>query len=101
MTRVNPSGPIYDLDPKIERTQRYLKRRARRLMEHNMNNSQHPVDGQDPPAPTGVAIVPPIPQNNQQHPIRTVHDFLAEDLEGLNPTVMILEFEAEHFELNP
>ncbi|KAK8544918.1 hypothetical protein V6N13_123226 [Hibiscus sabdariffa] len=47
------------------------------------------------------AIVPPIPQNNQQQPVRTVRDHLAEDLEGLNPTVTIPEFEAEHFELKP
>ncbi|KAK9032976.1 hypothetical protein V6N11_018018 [Hibiscus sabdariffa] len=59
--RANPNGPIYDLDPEIERTQRDLKRRVRRLMERNGNNGQHPVDGQDPPAPAAGAIVPPVP----------------------------------------
>ncbi|KAL4304409.1 hypothetical protein GQ457_10G011770 [Hibiscus cannabinus] len=49
--------------------------------------------------PAGGAIVPPIPQNNQQQPVKTVRDYLAEDLEGLNLAVMIPEFEAEHFEL--
>ncbi|KAL4363566.1 hypothetical protein GQ457_04G021350 [Hibiscus cannabinus] len=52
-------------------------------------------------APAGRAIVPPIPQNNQQQPVRRVRDYLAEDLEGLNPAVTIPEFEAEHFELKP
>ncbi|KAK8658649.1 hypothetical protein V6N13_036852 [Hibiscus sabdariffa] len=66
-------------------------------MERNGNNGQHPVNGQYPPAPAGGAIVPPIPQNNQQQPIRTVRDYLTEDLEGLNPDVTIPEFEAEHF----
>ncbi|KAL4341067.1 hypothetical protein GQ457_08G027420 [Hibiscus cannabinus] len=69
------------------------------LPERNGNNGQHPVDGQDPPAPAGGAIVPPIPQNNQQQPVRTIRDYLAEDLEGLNPAVTIPEFEAEHFEI--
>ncbi|KAK8534650.1 hypothetical protein V6N12_057294 [Hibiscus sabdariffa] len=55
--------------------------------------------GQNPPAPAGHAIAPP--QNNQQPPARTVRDYLAEDLEGLNPAVTTLEFEAEHFELKP
>ncbi|KAK8676206.1 hypothetical protein V6N13_034258 [Hibiscus sabdariffa] len=68
-------------------------------MERNGNNCQHPVDEQDPPAPAGRAIVPPIPQNNQQQPVMTVCDYLAEDLEGLNHAVTIPEFEAEHFEL--
>ncbi|KAK8676030.1 hypothetical protein V6N13_034085 [Hibiscus sabdariffa] len=93
--------PKYNLDPEIERTQRDLKRRVRRLMDRNGNNGQHPADGQDPPAPAGGAIVPPIPQNNQQQPVRTVRDYLAEDLEGLNPAVTIPEFEAEHYELKP
>ncbi|KAK8583410.1 hypothetical protein V6N13_022116 [Hibiscus sabdariffa] len=70
-------------------------------MENNRKNGQHPVDGQDPPAPAGGAIVPPIPQNNQQQPVRIVCDYQAEDLEGLNPTVTIPEFEVEHFELKP
>ncbi|KAK9033649.1 hypothetical protein V6N11_049835 [Hibiscus sabdariffa] len=38
---------------------------------------------------------------NQQLPARTVRDYLAEDLEGLNPAVMMPGFEAEHFELKP
>ncbi|KAL4311372.1 hypothetical protein GQ457_01G020000 [Hibiscus cannabinus] len=70
-------------------------------MERNENNGQHPADGQAPPAPAGGAIAPLIPQNNQQQRIRTVRDYLAEDLEGLNPAVTIPEFEVEHFELKP
>ncbi|KAK9024824.1 hypothetical protein V6N11_064730 [Hibiscus sabdariffa] len=54
--------------------------------------------GQNPPAQAGHEIAPP--QNNQQPPARTVRDYLAEDLEGLNPAVTTPEFEAEHFELN-
>ncbi|KAL4363963.1 hypothetical protein GQ457_04G018220 [Hibiscus cannabinus] len=38
---------------------------------------------------------------NQQLPDRTVRDYLAEDLEGLNPSVTMPDFEAEHFELKP
>ncbi|KAK8569230.1 hypothetical protein V6N12_007762 [Hibiscus sabdariffa] len=53
----------------------------------------------EPTCPTGRAIAPP--QNNQQPPARTVRDYLAEDLEGLNPAVTTPEFEAEHFELKP
>ncbi|KAK8992088.1 hypothetical protein V6N11_044980 [Hibiscus sabdariffa] len=59
------------------------------------------LDGQNLPAPAGGAIAPPIPQNNQQPPVRTVRDYLAEDLEGLNPGVTTPEFKAEHFELKP
>ncbi|KAK8491397.1 hypothetical protein V6N11_073723 [Hibiscus sabdariffa] len=70
-------------------------------MEGNGNNGRQPVDGQNLPAPAGGAIVPPIPQNNQQQPVRTVRDYLVEDLEGLNPAITIPEFEAEHFELKP
>ncbi|KAK8613671.1 hypothetical protein V6N13_101428 [Hibiscus sabdariffa] len=67
------------------------------------NNGQNPMDGQEqprqnPPAQGGSTIVPP---NNRQQPVRTVRDYLAEDLEGLNPAVTIPEFEAEHFELKP
>ncbi|KAK8684165.1 hypothetical protein V6N13_040196 [Hibiscus sabdariffa] len=61
-------------------------------MESNRNNGQQPADG---------AIAPPIPQNNQQPPAKTVRVYLAEDLEGLNPAVTTPEFEAEHFELKP
>ncbi|KAL4269575.1 hypothetical protein GQ457_HM001550 [Hibiscus cannabinus] len=38
---------------------------------------------------------------NQQLRARTVRDYLAEDLEGLNPAVTMPDFEAEHFELKP
>ncbi|KAK8685281.1 hypothetical protein V6N13_041286 [Hibiscus sabdariffa] len=76
MTRANPQGPIFDIDPEIERTQRNLKRRVRRLMEVNRNNGQQPADG-------------------------TVRDYLEEDLEGLNPAVTTPKFEVEHFELKP
>ncbi|KAK8494592.1 hypothetical protein V6N12_003479 [Hibiscus sabdariffa] len=100
MTRANPQGPIFDFDPEIERTQRELKRRVRRLMEGNGNNGRQPADGQNLPAPAGGAIDPPIPQINQP-PVRTVRDYLAEDLEGLNPAITMPEFEAEHFELKP
>ncbi|KAK9033493.1 hypothetical protein V6N11_018524 [Hibiscus sabdariffa] len=57
--------------------------------------------GQGLPAQADGAIAPPIPQNNQQPPVRTVRDYLAEDLEGLNPVVTMPEFKAEHFELKP
>ncbi|KAK8628787.1 hypothetical protein V6N13_009370 [Hibiscus sabdariffa] len=66
--RANPQGPIFDFDPEIERTQRNIKRRLRRLMEVNRNNGQ-----------AGGVIAPPIPQDNQQPPVRTVRDYLAED----------------------
>ncbi|KAK8625741.1 hypothetical protein V6N13_056902 [Hibiscus sabdariffa] len=101
MTRANPQGPVFDFDPEIERTQRALKRRVRRLMEGNRNNGRQPADGQNLPAPAGGAIVPPIQQNNQQPPVRTVRDYLTEDLEGLNHAVTMPEFEAKHFELKP
>ncbi|KAL4336251.1 hypothetical protein GQ457_07G005520 [Hibiscus cannabinus] len=106
MTRAIPRGPIYELDPKIERTRKELKQRSRALMERRGNNGQDQRDEQDPPrqdppALVGRAIVPPILQNNQQQPVRTVRDYLAEDLEGLNPTVTIPKYEAEHFEIKP
>ncbi|KAL4347647.1 hypothetical protein GQ457_17G009300 [Hibiscus cannabinus] len=75
-----------------------------------MNNGQNLVEEQDPPAlairqnplalATGV-IIPPIPQNNQQQSVRTVRDYMAEDLEGLNLAVTIPDLEAEHFEIKP
>ncbi|KAK8597295.1 hypothetical protein V6N12_065766 [Hibiscus sabdariffa] len=104
MTRANPRGLIYELDPEIESTRTELRQRARVIMQGN--NGQNQIDGQEqprqnPPAQAGTAIVPPIPQNNQQQPVRTVRDYQAEDLEGLNPAVTIPEFEAEHFELKP
>ncbi|KAK8574493.1 hypothetical protein V6N12_062183 [Hibiscus sabdariffa] len=52
------------------------------------------LPGQDP-------LSLPRHPNNQQQPVRTVRDYLAEDLEGLNPAVTIPEFEAKHFELKP
>ncbi|KAK8694350.1 hypothetical protein V6N13_071904 [Hibiscus sabdariffa] len=70
-------------------------------MEGNRNNGQQPADGQGLAAHAGGVIAPPIPLNNQQPPARTVRDYLAEDLEGLNPAVTTPEFEAEHFELKP
>ncbi|KAL4297090.1 hypothetical protein GQ457_12G013810 [Hibiscus cannabinus] len=104
MTRANPRNPIYELDPDIETSRRELQQRARALVAHRGNNGQYQIDKKDPPrqeppARAGRAIVPPIPQNNQQQPVRTVRDYLAEDLDGLNPAVSIPEFEAEHFEL--
>ncbi|KAK8559944.1 hypothetical protein V6N12_012755 [Hibiscus sabdariffa] len=101
MTRANPRGLIYELDPEIERTRRELRQRASVIMQGN--NGQNPIDGheqlrQNPPAQAGRAIVPP---DNRQQPVRTVRDYLGEDLEGLNPAVTIPEFEAEHFELKP
>ncbi|KAL4280507.1 hypothetical protein GQ457_03G022660 [Hibiscus cannabinus] len=101
MTRANPRGPSFDLDPEIERTQKQFKRRIRDLMDVNRNNGQPPADGQNLLAQADGAIVPPAQQMNQQLPARTVRDYLAEDLEGLNPAVTMPDFEAEHFELKP
>ncbi|KAK8676002.1 hypothetical protein V6N13_034057 [Hibiscus sabdariffa] len=70
-------------------------------MEVNRNNGQQLTDGQNLPAQADGAIAPPIPLDNQQPPVRTVRDYLAEDLEVLNPAVTMPEFEAEHFELKP
>ncbi|KAL4353546.1 hypothetical protein GQ457_06G012560 [Hibiscus cannabinus] len=101
MTRANPRGPIFDLNPEIERTQKQLKRRIRDLMDVHRNNGQPPADGQNLPAQADGAIVPLAQQMNQQLPATTVRDYLAEDLEGLNPAVTMPNFEAEHFELKP
>ncbi|KAK9046589.1 hypothetical protein V6N11_052474 [Hibiscus sabdariffa] len=101
MTRANPRGPRFDLDPEIERTQKQLKIRIRDLMEVNRNNGQPPADGRNIPAQADGVILPPAQQMNQQLPARTVRDYLEEDLEGLNPAVTMPEFEAEHFELKP
>ncbi|KAL4353333.1 hypothetical protein GQ457_06G014240 [Hibiscus cannabinus] len=101
MTRANPRGPRFDYDPEIERTQRRLKQEIRNLMNNNKNNGQQPTDGQELPARADGAIAPPAPQMDQQLPARTVRDYLAEDLEGLNPAVTMPDFEAEHFELKP
>ncbi|KAL4284741.1 hypothetical protein GQ457_16G018120 [Hibiscus cannabinus] len=101
MTRANSRGPRFDLDPEIERTQKQLKRRIRDLMDVNKDNGQLPTDGQNLPAQADGAIAPPAQQMNQQLPARTVRDYLAEDLEELNPAVTMPDFEAEHFELKP
>ncbi|KAK8698107.1 hypothetical protein V6N13_114238 [Hibiscus sabdariffa] len=101
MTRANLRGPRFDFDPEIERTQKQLKRRIRDLMEVNRNNGQPPADGQNLHAQADGVILPPAQQMNQQLPARTIRDYLAEDLEGLNPAVTMPEFEAEHFELKP
>ncbi|KAL4383785.1 hypothetical protein GQ457_15G018430 [Hibiscus cannabinus] len=101
MTRANPRRPRFDFDPEIERTQRQLKRRIRGLMNDNRNNGQQPADGQELPARADGVIAPPAPQMDQQLPARKVRDYLAEDLEGLNPAVTMPDFEAEHFELKP
>ncbi|KAL4271930.1 hypothetical protein GQ457_13G014140 [Hibiscus cannabinus] len=68
-------------------------------MDVNRNNDQQPADGHELPARADGAIAPPAQQMNQQLPARTVRDYLAEDLEGLNPAVTMPDFEAEHFEL--
>ncbi|KAL4347802.1 hypothetical protein GQ457_17G013740 [Hibiscus cannabinus] len=101
MTRANPRGPRFDFDPEIERTQKQLKRRIRGLMNGNRNNGQQPADGHELPVRADGVIAPPAPQMDQQLPARTVCDYLAEDLEGLNPAVTMPDFEAEHFELKP
>ncbi|KAK8560184.1 hypothetical protein V6N13_061225 [Hibiscus sabdariffa] len=72
-----------------------------RLRIQEVRQNQNPLEGQDPPALVGNIINPPAPQNDQQLPIRTVRDYLAEDLDGLNLAVTMPEFEAEHFELKP
>ncbi|KAK8685965.1 hypothetical protein V6N13_124993 [Hibiscus sabdariffa] len=104
MTRANPRGQLFQLDPEIERTGRELRLRARAIMQGGNGRNLavgkeqgHP--GQNPPTQGGHAIAPP--QNNQQPPAMTVRDYLAEDLEGLNPAVTTPEFEVEHFELKP
>ncbi|KAK8971671.1 hypothetical protein V6N11_073301 [Hibiscus sabdariffa] len=104
MTRANPRGQLFQLDPEIERTGRELRLRARAIMQggngRNLaDGEEQGLRGQNPPAQAGHEIAPP--QNNQQPPARTVRDYLAEDLEGLNPAVTTPEFEAEHFELKP
>ncbi|KAL4290743.1 hypothetical protein GQ457_14G015820 [Hibiscus cannabinus] len=70
-------------------------------MDVSRNNGQQSVEGQELPARANGAIAPPAPQMNQQLPARTIRDYLAEDLEGLNPAVTMPDFEAEHFELKP
>ncbi|KAL4362629.1 hypothetical protein GQ457_04G018860 [Hibiscus cannabinus] len=70
-------------------------------MEVNRNNGQPPADGHELPAHADGAIAPLAQQMNQQLPARTVRDYLAEDLEGLNPAVTMPDFEAEHSKLKP
>ncbi|KAL4347429.1 hypothetical protein GQ457_17G006070 [Hibiscus cannabinus] len=108
MTIANSKSPLHPFDPEIERTRRGIQQGIRRLMANGENNGQILIDGQNPSAPgirqepptpaTGIIILPDL-QNHQQQPIRTVQDYLVEDLEGLNPAVIIPEFEVEHFEL--
>ncbi|KAL4309029.1 hypothetical protein GQ457_01G016910 [Hibiscus cannabinus] len=51
----------------------------------NDDQDQNPREGHNPPAP----------------PVRTLQEYLVEDLDGLKPTLTIPEFEVEHFELKP
>ncbi|KAK8696376.1 hypothetical protein V6N13_001512 [Hibiscus sabdariffa] len=100
----NPRGQLFQLDPEIERTGSELRLRARAIMQggngRNLaDGEEQGLRGQNPPAQAGHEIAPP--QNHQQPPARTIRDYLAEDLEGLNPAVTTPEFEAEHFELKP
>ncbi|KAK8680752.1 hypothetical protein V6N13_109691 [Hibiscus sabdariffa] len=104
----NSREPLYTFDPEIERTQCRLKRGMRVLMGDDIGqnpeegqNPPAPIIRQQPPAPAGGLLHPLAHQNNQQQPATTVRDYLAEDLDGLNPAVIMPEFEAEHFELNP
>ncbi|KAK8999733.1 hypothetical protein V6N11_065230 [Hibiscus sabdariffa] len=108
MTRNNPREPLYTFDPEIERTQCRLRRGIRVLMVDQIGqnpekgqNPPAPVIRQQPPVPVGGLLHPPTHQNNQQQLARTVRDYLAEDLDGLKPAVIIPEFEAKHFELKP
>ncbi|KAK8600316.1 hypothetical protein V6N12_050172 [Hibiscus sabdariffa] len=103
MTRANPRGQIFELDPEIERTGRELRQRARVIMQgvngrNQVDGQEQEHPGQNPPAPAGRAIAPP--QNNQQPPARTVRDYLAEDLEGLNPAVTIQSLKLSTLNLN-
>ncbi|KAK8555175.1 hypothetical protein V6N12_009329 [Hibiscus sabdariffa] len=79
--------------------QRYMKYKQGSKISGLRDN---PVTQQDAlPSSKGVVINPPAPQNHQEQPVRTVQDYLAEDLDGLNPAMTIPKFEAEHFELIP
>ncbi|KAK8972980.1 hypothetical protein V6N11_013848 [Hibiscus sabdariffa] len=109
MTRANPHNPLYLFDPEIERTRRELRQGIRRIMANGQHNVQKPVERknppatairQEPPAPAIGLLFPPAQLNNYQQPARTVRDYLAEDLDGLNPAVTMPEFKGEHFELN-
>ncbi|KAK8676461.1 hypothetical protein V6N13_142035 [Hibiscus sabdariffa] len=72
-------------------------------MVNGQNNGQNPIEGQntpapairqEPPAPATGLLIPPAQLNNHHQPVRTVRDYLVEDLDGLNPAVTIPEFEA-------
>ncbi|KAL4366550.1 hypothetical protein GQ457_05G026930 [Hibiscus cannabinus] len=56
------------------------------------HNQPTPAIGQNPPAPAEGVIIPPIPQNHQQQPVRTVLNYLPENSKGLNPVVTMPEF---------
>ncbi|KAK8610054.1 hypothetical protein V6N13_026598 [Hibiscus sabdariffa] len=99
--RNNHREPLYVFYPEIERTQCRLRRGIKVLMGDHIG--QNPEEGQDLPAPVirqqppalvGGLLILPAQQNNNQQPTRTVRDYLAEDLDGLNPAVTISEFEA-------
>ena len=99
MTRARQAEPEYPFDPEIERTCQRLRRRARELMA-------------DPPGRrNGNQFGNDFAEGNQGHIVqegglgqiqnRTVRDYLAEDLEGLNPGVVEPKIDADHFELKP
>ncbi|KAK8680720.1 hypothetical protein V6N13_109660 [Hibiscus sabdariffa] len=78
------------------------------MLQTKLVEKKNPEEGQNPPAPVikqqpptqaGGLLHPLAHQNNQQQPARTVRDYLVEDVDGLNPTVIMPEFEAENFEL--
>ncbi|KAK8538862.1 hypothetical protein V6N12_034569 [Hibiscus sabdariffa] len=68
-------------------------------MGDNNSHDQNPREGQNQHASAGGLVNPSIPLVHQEQIVIMVRDYLAEDLEGLNPVVNISEFEAEHFEL--
>ncbi|KAL4272309.1 hypothetical protein GQ457_13G015400 [Hibiscus cannabinus] len=100
MTKNNPQEPLYNFDPKIERIQRRLRTGIRNLMvQVDGQHENAAADHVNPLAPVGVVVNPLNPQVRQEQPVIIVEDYLEEDLDGLNPTFTIPEFEAEHFEL--
>ncbi|KAK8708443.1 hypothetical protein V6N13_059483 [Hibiscus sabdariffa] len=79
-------------------------------MANGQKNGQNSVEEQNPPAPAlrqeqpaqaTRLLIPPAQLNNQQQHARTVRDYLAKDLDGLNLAVTMLKFDADHFELKP